>query len=152
MQKSYINEYLNFISLLHIHKQKIVAVIMCDTGIALLAYMDGITNSPSLRGVVLAALRWIYSRFFKREHFSEISDLKRLISIHNIFQCCRVCCLQSDVSEGNGRSTNWANRIHIHCHRNFKCCSIMANLCGALFLRGRKYALGSSTVDCPLNS
>lgn len=85
MQKSYINEYLNFISLLNTHKQKIVAVILCDTGIALLAYMDGITNSPSLRGVVLAALRWIYSRFFKREHFSEISNLKRLISIHNIF-------------------------------------------------------------------
>ncbi|XP_063704945.1 solute carrier family 35 member F3 isoform X1 [Culicoides brevitarsis] len=35
---------------------RIVAVILCDTGIALLAYMDGITNSPSLRGVVLAAL------------------------------------------------------------------------------------------------
>ncbi|KAF4523838.1 hypothetical protein B566_EDAN013606 [Ephemera danica] len=34
---------------------RIVAVILCDTGIALLAYMDGITNSPSLGGVVLAA-------------------------------------------------------------------------------------------------
>jgi len=27
---------------------------MCDTGIALLAYMDGITDSPTLGGVVLA--------------------------------------------------------------------------------------------------
>ncbi|XP_065095928.1 solute carrier family 35 member F3 isoform X6 [Ochlerotatus camptorhynchus] len=35
---------------------RIVAVIMCDTGIALLAYMDGITGSPTLGGVVLAAL------------------------------------------------------------------------------------------------
>lgn len=29
---------------------------MCDTGIALLAYMDGITGSPTLCGVVLAVL------------------------------------------------------------------------------------------------
>lgn len=28
---------------------------MCDTGVALLAYMDGITGSPTLGGVVLAA-------------------------------------------------------------------------------------------------
>lgn len=35
---------------------QIVAVILCDTGIALLAYMDGITGSPTLAGVVLAAL------------------------------------------------------------------------------------------------
>uniref|UniRef100_A0AAG5CQN7 EamA domain-containing protein n=1 Tax=Anopheles atroparvus TaxID=41427 RepID=A0AAG5CQN7_ANOAO len=35
---------------------QIVAVILCDTGIALLAYMDGITGSPTLGGVVLAAL------------------------------------------------------------------------------------------------
>lgn len=35
---------------------QIVAVIMCDTGIALLAYMDGITGSPTLFGVVMAVL------------------------------------------------------------------------------------------------
>lgn len=34
---------------------QIVAVILCDTGIALFAYMDGITGSPTLGGVVLAA-------------------------------------------------------------------------------------------------
>ncbi|CAB3222323.1 unnamed protein product [Arctia plantaginis] len=34
---------------------RIVATIMCDTGIALLAYMDGITGSSTLGGVVLAA-------------------------------------------------------------------------------------------------
>lgn len=34
---------------------QIVAVILCDTGVALLAYMDGITGSPTLSGVVLAA-------------------------------------------------------------------------------------------------
>lgn len=32
-----------------------MAVILCDTGIALFAYMDGITGSPTLGGVVLAA-------------------------------------------------------------------------------------------------
>lgn len=31
-------------------------LVQCDTGIALLAYMDGITGSPTLGGVVLAAL------------------------------------------------------------------------------------------------
>lgn len=30
--------------------------IQCDTGIALLAYMDGITGSPTLGGVVLATI------------------------------------------------------------------------------------------------
>lgn len=35
---------------------RIVAVILCDTGIALLAYMDGITGTPTLGGVVLAVL------------------------------------------------------------------------------------------------
>jgi len=33
-----------------------VAIILCDTGIALLAYMDGITESRTLSGVVLATL------------------------------------------------------------------------------------------------
>ena len=35
---------------------RIVAVILCDTGIALLAYMDGITKTPTLCGVVVAVL------------------------------------------------------------------------------------------------
>ncbi|XP_022209630.1 uncharacterized protein LOC111065648 isoform X5 [Drosophila obscura] len=35
---------------------RIVAIILCDTGIALLAYMDGITESRTLSGVVLATL------------------------------------------------------------------------------------------------
>lgn len=34
---------------------QIVAVIFCNTGVALLAYMDGITRSPTLGGVALAA-------------------------------------------------------------------------------------------------
>lgn len=34
---------------------RIVAAILCDTGIAFLAYMDGITGSSTLGGVVLAA-------------------------------------------------------------------------------------------------
>lgn len=35
---------------------RIVAVILCDTGIALLAYMDGITGTPTLGGVVTTVL------------------------------------------------------------------------------------------------
>lgn len=36
--------------------EQIVAVILVDTGIALLAYMDGISESKTLASVVLAAL------------------------------------------------------------------------------------------------
>lgn len=35
---------------------RIVAVILCNTGTALLAYMDGITGTPTFGGVVMAAL------------------------------------------------------------------------------------------------
>ena len=34
---------------------QIVAVIMCNTGVALLAYMDGIAKTPTLGSVVMAA-------------------------------------------------------------------------------------------------
>ncbi|XP_045028491.1 uncharacterized protein LOC116921462 isoform X2 [Daphnia magna] len=44
---------------------RIVAVILCNTGIALLAYMDGITRSPTLGGVVLAAAASAGSAVYK---------------------------------------------------------------------------------------
>lgn len=44
---------------------QIVAVILCDTGVALLAYMDGITGSPTLSGVVLAAAAAAGSAVYK---------------------------------------------------------------------------------------
>ncbi|XP_031631178.1 putative thiamine transporter SLC35F3 isoform X2 [Contarinia nasturtii] len=44
---------------------RIVAVILCDTGIALLAYMDGITGSPTLGGVVLATISGAAYAVFK---------------------------------------------------------------------------------------
>ena len=45
--------------------QQIVAVIMCDTGIALLAYMDGINTSPTLNGVVLSTFSAFGSAVYK---------------------------------------------------------------------------------------
>ncbi|XP_066146522.1 solute carrier family 35 member F3 isoform X1 [Euwallacea fornicatus] len=49
---------------------RIMAVIICDTGVALLAYMDGITGSPTLGGVVLAtsaaAGSGVYKVLFKK--------------------------------------------------------------------------------------
>lgn len=49
---------------------QIMAVIICDTGVALLAYMDGITGSPTLGGVVLAtsaaAASAVYKVLFKK--------------------------------------------------------------------------------------
>lgn len=53
-----INWYINFFF-------KIVAVILSNTGIALLAYMDGITQSPTLGGVVLAAAAAAGSAIYK---------------------------------------------------------------------------------------
>ncbi|XP_012534555.1 putative thiamine transporter SLC35F3 isoform X3 [Monomorium pharaonis] len=44
---------------------RIVAVILCNTGIALLAYMDGITGSPTLGGVVLATAAAAGSAVYK---------------------------------------------------------------------------------------
>ncbi|KAF2363868.1 hypothetical protein FHG87_005367 [Trinorchestia longiramus] len=44
---------------------RIVAVIMCNTGIALLAYMDGITHTTTLAGVVLAAASAAGSAVYK---------------------------------------------------------------------------------------
>lgn len=56
----------------NIHKPlQIVAVILCDTGIALLAYMDGITGSPTLGGVVLAASAAAGSAVYKVRRVSE---------------------------------------------------------------------------------
>ncbi|CAH2007200.1 unnamed protein product [Acanthoscelides obtectus] len=44
---------------------RIMAVIICDTGVALLAYMDGITGSPTLGGVVLATSAAAASAVYK---------------------------------------------------------------------------------------
>ena len=48
------------------YSNQIVAVIFCNTGIALLAYMDGIAGrSPTLGGVVLAAAASAGSAVYK---------------------------------------------------------------------------------------
>lgn len=44
---------------------RIVAVILCNTGIALLAYMDGLTRAPTLGGVILAAASSAGSAVYK---------------------------------------------------------------------------------------
>jgi len=49
----------------HLFLFQIVAVILCDTGVALFAYMDGITGSPTLGGVVLAVCAAAGSAVYK---------------------------------------------------------------------------------------
>ncbi|XP_073992586.1 solute carrier family 35 member F3 isoform X2 [Rhodnius prolixus] len=78
-----------------LHKQfvgvRIVAVILCDTGTALLAYMDGITGSPTLSGVVLAACAAagsaIYKVLFKKvigdASFGQVALFFSLIGLFN---------------------------------------------------------------------
>lgn len=51
-----LNAYLNLL---------LVFLVQCDTGIALLAYMDGITGSPTLGGVVLATISGAAYAVFK---------------------------------------------------------------------------------------
>ncbi|XP_023716818.1 putative thiamine transporter SLC35F3 isoform X2 [Cryptotermes secundus] len=70
---------------------RIVAVILCDTGIALLAYMDGITGSPTLGGVVLAACAAagsaVYKVLFKKvigeASYGQVSLFFSLIGLFN---------------------------------------------------------------------
>ncbi|EEB11586.1 conserved hypothetical protein [Pediculus humanus corporis] len=70
---------------------RIVAVILCDTGIALLAYMDGINGSPTLGGVVLAACAGggsaIYKVLFKKvigeASYGQVSLFFSLIGLFN---------------------------------------------------------------------
>ncbi|XP_075975873.1 solute carrier family 35 member F3 [Anticarsia gemmatalis] len=61
---------------------RIVAAILCDTGIALLAYMDGITGSPTLGGVVLAACAAAGFAIFKvlfRKVMGEVNSGQRAL-------------------------------------------------------------------------
>lgn len=44
---------------------QIFAVILCDTGIALLAYMDGINGSPTVTGVIFAVVAAAGSSIYK---------------------------------------------------------------------------------------
>ncbi|KAK4010901.1 putative thiamine transporter SLC35F3 isoform X1 [Daphnia magna] len=71
---------------------RIVAVILCNTGIALLAYMDGITRSPTLGGVVLAAAasagsavyKVSFKRIFGEATYGQVSFFFSLIGLLNI--------------------------------------------------------------------
>ncbi|XP_063243739.1 solute carrier family 35 member F3 isoform X2 [Bacillus rossius redtenbacheri] len=70
---------------------RIVAVILCDTGVALLAYMDGITGSPTLGGVVQAAIAAagsaVYKVLFKKvigeASYGQVSLFFSLIGLFN---------------------------------------------------------------------
>ncbi|XP_043472021.1 putative thiamine transporter SLC35F3 isoform X2 [Leptopilina heterotoma] len=78
---------------------RIVAVILCDTGIALLAYMDGITGSPTLSGVVLAAAAAagsaVYKVLFKKvigeTTFGQVSLFFSIIGLCNAALLWPVC-------------------------------------------------------------
>ncbi|XP_042887510.1 putative thiamine transporter SLC35F3 [Penaeus japonicus] len=70
---------------------RIVAVILCNTGIALLAYMDGITKTKTLGGVVLAAAAAagsaVYKVLFKKvigeASFGQVSFIFTIIALLN---------------------------------------------------------------------
>lgn len=67
---------------------RIVAVILCSTGIALLAYMDGLMKSPILGGVLLGAAssagsavyKVMFKKLFGDANFGEVALFFTLIS------------------------------------------------------------------------
>ncbi|KOC58875.1 Solute carrier family 35 member F3 [Habropoda laboriosa] len=64
---------------------RIVAVILCNTGIALLAYMDGITGSPTLGGVVL------FKKVIGETTFGQMSLFFSLIGLCNAALLWPIC-------------------------------------------------------------
>ncbi|XP_076171715.1 uncharacterized protein LOC143148848 isoform X3 [Ptiloglossa arizonensis] len=95
--------YVYLLSWVILHEQfvgvRIVAVILCNTGIALLAYMDGITGSPTLGGVVLATLSGagsaVYKVLFKKvigeTTFGQMSLFFSLIGLCNAALLWPIC-------------------------------------------------------------
>ncbi|KDR06510.1 hypothetical protein L798_04188, partial [Zootermopsis nevadensis] len=77
----------------------IVAVILCDTGIALFAYMDGITGSPTLGGVVLAAgaaagsavYKVLFKKVIGEASYGQVSLFFSLIGLFNAALLWPVC-------------------------------------------------------------
>uniref|UniRef100_A0ABD2X0M1 EamA domain-containing protein n=1 Tax=Trichogramma kaykai TaxID=54128 RepID=A0ABD2X0M1_9HYME len=96
---------------------RIVAVIMCDTGIALLAYMDGITGSPTLGGVVLAASAAagsaVYKVLFKKvigdTTFGQISLFFTMIGLCNALLLWPICVIMyfSGIERINWNTLPW---------------------------------------------
>ncbi|XP_014605174.1 PREDICTED: putative thiamine transporter SLC35F3 isoform X2 [Polistes canadensis] len=91
---------------------RIVAVILCNTGIALLAYMDGITGSPTLGGVVLAttaaAGSAVYKVVFKKvigeTTFGQMSLFFSLIGLCNAALLWPICLA---LYFSGAESVNW---------------------------------------------
>lgn len=77
---------------------QIVAVILCDTGIALLAYMDGITESRTLGGVVLATLAAAGYAVFR---VSYLLPLARCVCFA-VAAADVVPCILGNVPQGDG--------------------------------------------------
>lgn len=76
-----------------------MAVIICDTGVALLAYMDGITGSPTLGGVVLAtsaaAGSAVYKVLFRKiigeTSYGQVAIFFTIIGIINATMLWPIC-------------------------------------------------------------
>ncbi|KAG7212859.1 hypothetical protein KM043_002212 [Ampulex compressa] len=78
---------------------RIVAVILCNTGIALLAYMDGITGSPTLGGVVMATsaaagsavYKVLYKKVLGETTFGQMSLFFSLVGLCNAALLWPIC-------------------------------------------------------------
>ncbi|GAB6023863.1 hypothetical protein CHUAL_008602 [Chamberlinius hualienensis] len=89
--------FIYLLSWVILHEQfvgvRIVAVIMCNTGIALLAYMDGLTKTPTLGGVILGAassagsavFKVLFKKMFGEASFNQVALFFTVISLFNTF-------------------------------------------------------------------
>lgn len=96
----YMHEFINYIP-----------SAQCDTGIALLAYMDGITGSPTLGGVVLATLSAAGYAVFK---VCLPSPILHSMAPWGYALLMKPSIITGYVPQSHGRSASRSNCVHIH--------------------------------------
>ena len=116
-------------------------MIFCNTGIALLAYMDGISRSPTLGGVVLAAAASAGSAVYKA--IDELLSQKN-ISIRTIM----AACIGTGIVQTNiRRSVVRPGFVLLHSGRSVKCHLPLADHPAASLYRSRSHCVESCALD-----
>lgn len=125
-----------------------MAVILCNTGIALLAYMDGITRSPTLGGVVLAAAASAGSAVYKVKK----KPAKKLKFKNNQFK--KIYILFSRLKQKSGVVQEDFRRGHLRSGVVLlladwppQCRPLMAGRLDTTLYRARSHHLESSALD-----
>lgn len=124
---------------------QIVAVILCDTGIALFAYMDGISGSPTLGSVVLAVSAAAGSAVYK------VSDRTAIYRLKTIRWCCYNCVYCIFVAAGLVQKSDRRDHVRsgvsvLFAGRTLQRRSTLANLSCLVLFRRRKHPMDSTSM------